>query len=187
MKNYDVLISSIDSLVQPLSLHTNDTNTRVRKKSTEVILELWANSFQNINQKYTSFMQDSETSVSAKIACALMDSKLGEKAVIGRINVYSKRLQDLTVTDSENANQILGKPHQVLLGANYTTITEFAVQWCLHKNTKVRQLALRLIVDLCRFNQKDPNGSPFKQKIVNYILGLKPSLRNPLIKKINQV
>jgi hypothetical protein len=34
---------------------------------------------------------------------------------------------------------------------------------------------------------KDPNGSSFKQKIVNYILGLKPSMRNPLIKKINSV
>lgn len=148
MKNYEILIASIDTLVQPLSLHTNDTNTRVRKKSTEVILELWDNSFKNINQKYTSYMQDSDTSVSAKIASVLMDSKLGEKSIVGRINVYSKRLQDLTVTDSENANQMLGKPHQVLLGANYTTITEFAIQWCLHKNTKVRQLALRLIVDL---------------------------------------
>ena len=34
---------------------------------------------------------------------------------------------------------------------------------------------------------KDPHGSAFKQKIVNYILGLKPSLRNPLIKKVNAV
>lgn len=34
---------------------------------------------------------------------------------------------------------------------------------------------------------KDRNGSSFKQKIVNYILGLKPSMRNPLIKKINSV
>lgn len=187
LRNYDVLINSIDSLVQPLSLHSNDTNTRVRKKSSEVILDLWNNSFRNINQKYASFMQDSDTSVSSKIALILMDSKLGEKSVIGRMNVFSKRLQDLAVANNDNTNEILSKPHQVLLGANYTIITEFATQWCLHKDTKVRQIALRLIVDIWKYNQKDPNGGPFKQRIVNYVLGLKPSLRNPLIKKVNQV
>ena len=148
LRNYDVLINSIDSLVQPLSLHSNDTNTRVRKKSSEVILDLWNNSFRNINQKYASFMQDSDTSVSSKIALILMDSKLGEKSVIGRMNVFSKRLQDLAVANNDNNNEILSKPHQVLLGANYTIITEFAIQWCLHKDTKVRQIALRLIVDI---------------------------------------
>ena len=186
-RNYDILISTIDSLLQPLSLRTNDTNTRVRKKSIEVITNLWSNSFETINQKYASFMQDSDTSVSAKIASILMDSKQGEKSIVGRIGCFSKRLQDLTTMNEENSTETLKKPHQVLLGANYTTITEFAVQWCLHKNTKVRQVALRLIVDLCRYNMKDPNGSSFKTKIVNYILGLKPSLRSPLIKKINAV
>jgi ankyrin repeat protein len=186
-RNYDILINTIDSLVQPLTLRTNDTNTRVRKKSTEVILDLWNNSFININQKYASFMQDSDTSVSSKIASLLMDPKQGEKSVLGRINVYSKRIQDLANTNDENNKDILNKPHQVLLGANYTTITEFAMHWCLHKNTKVRQLALRLIVDLCKYNMKDPNGGSFKQKIINYILGLKPSLRGPLITKINSV
>lgn len=93
-------------------------------------------------------MQDSDTSVSSKIALILMDSKLGEKSVIGRMNVFSKRLQDLAVANNDNTNEILSKPHQVLLGANYTIITEFATQWCLHKDTKVRQIALRLIVDI---------------------------------------
>ena len=186
-RNYDILINSIDSLVQPITLRTNDTNTRVRKKSIEVILNLWNNSFNNINQKYCQFMQDSETSAPCKIASLLMDSKQGEKAIIGRISLYSQRLQYMTTKHDENTIDASNKPHQVLLGANYTTITEFAMQWCLHKNTKVRQVALRLIVDIWKYNIKDPNGSSFKQKIVNYILGLKPSLRNPLIKKINSV
>lgn len=132
-------------------------------------------------------MQDSDTSISSKLASILMDSKQGEKGIIGRINVLSQRLQDLATNTEENEVNASSKPHQVLLGASYTALTEFAIQWCLHKNTKVRQVALRLIVNICKYNLKDPNGGSFKQKIVNYILGLKPSLRNPLIKKINNV
>lgn len=148
-RNYEILINSLDTLIQPISLKTNDTNTRVRKKSTEVILDLWDNSFKNINQKFSSMMQDSETSVSSKIAILLMDAKQGEKGIVGRINAYSQRLQFLTGENDENKESDLKtKPHQVLLGANYTTIIEYAIQWSLHKNTKVRQVALRLIVDL---------------------------------------
>lgn len=159
----------------------------LENKSTEVILDLWNNWFININQKYISYMQDSDTSVSSKISSILMDSKQGEKSILGRINVYSRRIQDITNSWEEGNSEMISKPHQVLLGATYSIITEFAIHWCLHKNTKVRQLALKLIVDLWRYNTKDPNGNSFKQKIVNYILGLKPSLRNPLIKKINSV
>jgi hypothetical protein len=132
-------------------------------------------------------MQDSSTSVSAKIAEMLMKSKLGEKSVLGRLNVYSQRIQVLSSSSDEKGVGIKSKPHQVLLGANYTTITEFAVQWCLHKNTKIRQQALLLIVSICKYNVKDPNGNSFKQKIINYILGLKTSLRDPLITKVNTV
>jgi len=184
-KNYDLLISNIDDLIQPISLRTNDTNTRVRKKSSEVILELWNNCINNINHKYVSYIQDSETSVSSKIASMLINTKLGEKSILGRLYVFSKRINDLC--SSNNENGAASKPHQVLLGANYTTITEFAIQWCLHKNTKVRQQALRLIVDICRYNSKDPNGSSFRQKIISYVLGLKPSLRDPLVAKISSV
>jgi len=33
----------------------------------------------------------------------------------------------------------------------------------------------------------DPRGTPFKQRIVNYIMALRPSQRDPLIMKINEV
>lgn len=33
----------------------------------------------------------------------------------------------------------------------------------------------------------DPRGSPFKQRIVNFILGLRANQRDPLIGKINEV
>jgi hypothetical protein len=71
---------------------------------------------------------------------------------------------------------MVSKPHQVLLGANYSKISEFACSWALHKNPKVRQAALKLIIDLCKYNTFDPNGSSFRQSIANFILGLKPSL-----------
>jgi hypothetical protein len=40
---------------------------------------------------------------------------------------------------------------------------------------------------MCRVNFIDPRGAPFKQRIINFILGLRPSLRDPLVTKINEV
>ena len=57
----------------------------------------------------------------------------------------------------------------------------------MHKNTKVRQCALKLIVEICRLNYIDPRGPPFKHRIINFILGLRPSLRDPLVRKINEI
>ena len=57
----------------------------------------------------------------------------------------------------------------------------------MHKNTKVRQCALKLACEICRLNCIDPRGDPFKQRIVNYILGLRSNVRDPLVKKINEV
>ena len=187
MKNYNALIWNIDVLIQPICLRTNDANTRVRKKSVEVILKLWDNSFNNINHKYSSFMQDSDSSVSCKIAEMRMNLKLGEKAILGSLFVFAKRIQDLANSSNDDKGEMISKLHQMLHGSNYAIITEFPVQWCLHKNSKVRQQALKLIIDICRYNVKDPNGTAFKQKVVSYILGIKSSLRDPLITKVNQV
>lgn len=57
----------------------------------------------------------------------------------------------------------------------------------MHKNTKVRQCALKLTVEMCRLNSIDPRGAPFKKRIINMILGLRSSIRDPLVKKINEV
>jgi hypothetical protein len=46
---------------------------------------------------------------------------------------------------------------------------------------------LKLIVEVCRLNHADPRGAPFKQRIVNFILGLRNSIRDPLVKKINEI
>lgn len=79
----------------------------------------------------------------------------------------------------------MSKPLQMILGRNYEQLTEFACQWVTHKNTKVRQNALKLIIEVCRINCMDPRGQPFKQRIVNYILGLRSSQRDFLVTKIN--
>jgi hypothetical protein len=49
-----------------------------------------------------------------------------------------------------------------LLGKNYEQLAEFACQWVSHKNTKIRQNALKLIVEVCRINCLDSRGSAFK-------------------------
>ena len=84
-------------------------------------------------------------------------------------------------------DELSKKPHQVILGRNYEQLTEFACLWCIHKNTKVRQNALKLIVEICRVNSLDQRGMPFKQRIINMILQLRASLRDSLVTKINEV
>lgn len=46
---------------------------------------------------------------------------------------------------------------------------------------------MKLAVEVCRLNAVDPRGEPFKQRIINFILGLRSSIRDPLVKKINEV
>ena len=36
-------------------------------------------------------------------------------------------------------------------------------------------------------NSLDTRGQHFKNRIINFILGLRPSLRDPLVKKINEI
>jgi len=46
---------------------------------------------------------------------------------------------------------------------------------------------MKLIVEICRINTLDPRGQPFKQRIINLILMLRSSIRDPLIAKINEI
>ena len=45
---------------------------------------------------------------------------------------------------------------------------------------------MKLVVEVCRINCMDPRGIPFKQRILNYILGLRSQQREPLVVKINE-
>lgn len=102
------------------------------------------------------------------IAQVICEPQHGEKAIIGRLGLFIKRASNI-----EGEKDLVNKPLQMVIGRNYEQLTEFACQWVSHKNTKVRQNALRLIVEVCRINQMDPRGQPFKQRIVNFILGLR--------------
>lgn len=116
------------------------------------------------------------------IAQVLTDPALNEKAIIGRLGLFIKKA--ILIESSQDINK---KPLQLILGKDYEQLAQFACQWCLHKNTKVRQCALKLATEICRLNCIDPRGSPFKQRIVNFVLGLRSSIRDPLVKKINEV
>lgn len=121
-------------------------------------------------------------SISLMIANVLCDSTLAEKAIVGRISLFIKK--SMMIESGEELNK---RAFKMILGKDYEELTEFACQWCMHKNTKVRQCALKFIVEICRLNYIDPRGQPFKQRIINFILGLRPSLRDPLVNKINEV
>lgn len=116
------------------------------------------------------------------IAQVLTDPALSEKAIIGRLGLFIKKALLI-----ESAQDISKKPLQLILGKDYEQLAQFACAWCLHKNTKVRQCALKLAVEICRLNSFDPRGGPFKKRIINFILGLRSSIRDPLVKKINEV
>jgi hypothetical protein len=123
---------------------------------------------------------DSVPQIIAEVIC---DSTLQERAIIGRLGLFIKRCSNIENSLNEDISK---KPHQVILGRNYEQLMEFACQWALHKNTKVRQNAHTLITEICRVNSIDSRGGPFKQRIVNMIIMLRASIRDPLIQKINE-
>eukprot|EP00347_Sterkiella_histriomuscorum_P001332 403372439 len=183
----EVVIGSLQSLIKPLVLKTTDTNTRVRKKSVDLIFQIWNQqnlSQQNKDQLGSKANQDNSKRdhISSLIADVIADQSLQEKSIIGRLGLFIKRSSSI-----ESGDDLNSKSYQLILGKNYEQLTEFACSWVSHKNTKVRQNALKLILEICRINSIDPRGQPFKQRIINFILGLRASLRDPLVKKINEV
>ena len=120
--------------------------------------------------------------MSAMVADVLTDPSLQDKAIAGRLGLFIKKAMMV-----ESGQDLSKRSHKSLLGKDYEQLCEFACQWCLHKNTKVRQSALKLIVELCRVNHIDPKGAPFKQRIINFVLGLRQSQTKPLVAKINEV
>jgi len=91
------------------------------------------------------------------IAGVLTDSSLQEKSIVGRLGLFIKKAIQI-----ESGEELNKRPMGLIMGRDYEQLTEFACQWCLHKNTKVRQCALKLIVEVCRLNHIDPRGGPFK-------------------------
>lgn len=87
----------------------------------------------------------------------ICDSSLGDRAIVGRLGLFVKKALQI-----ESKDDLRKRPLNLILGKDYEQLAEFACQWCLHKNTNVRQSALKLIVEVCRLNHIDPRGAPFK-------------------------
>lgn len=116
------------------------------------------------------------------MSTVICEESLGEKAIIGRLGLLIKKAQPIN-----GKTDLVLKPISSIIGKNYEDLTQFGCKWVSHKNTKVRQNALKLLAEICRINCMDPRGSAFKQRIVNFILGLRANQRDPLIVKINEV
>jgi hypothetical protein len=137
----EIVLGSLTSLVKPIVLRTSDTNTRIRKRSVELINQIWSqqlpqnNSLNNQKGGANSGDGPRQDSVSNVIADVICDSSLQERAIIGRIGLFIKKACSI---EGGIDDELSKKPHQVILGRNYEQLTEFACQWALHKNTKVR-------------------------------------------------
>ena len=67
------------------------------------------------------------------IANVLVEQSLHDKAIIGRLSLFIKKA--MMIESGEDLNK---KAHKLIMGRDYEQLTEFACQWCMHKNTKVR-------------------------------------------------
>ena len=178
---------SLQSLLEPIILRTNDTNTRVRKKSVDLIYQIWDHKTKGVSQQFVIPGKESEVATKTESNCTMIanvicDGQLGEKSIIGRLALFIKRASII-----EGGKDLAQRPISMMLGKSYEQLVEFGCQWVSHKNTKVRQNALKLIVEICRINCMDPRGLPFKQRIINFIFGLRPNQRGPLVLKINEI
>ena len=90
-------------------MHTTDTNTRVRKRSVEVINQVWDISPLNRKASQTS---------SQIIANVLTDAGLNEKAIIGRLGLFIKKAILI-----EKSADLSKKPLQHILGTDYEQLT----------------------------------------------------------------
>lgn len=136
----EALLDALPGLIQTIALRTTDTNTRVRKRSVELLNQVWD---LQLNRK-------ANVSAQQMVADILCEPSLNEKAIVGRIGIFIKKA--LLIETKEDMSK---KPIQLILGRDYEQIAQFACQWCLHKNTKVRQCALKLAVEICRLNCLD--------------------------------
>ncbi len=100
----EAVLDSFTSLMQSVVLRTTDTNTRVRKRSVEVIVQVWD---LTLNKKAT-------LTAGQMIAAILCDASLSEKAIIGRLGLFIKKA--LLIETKEDIGK---KPLHLMLGKDY--------------------------------------------------------------------
>lgn len=149
----DIVNGYLQSLITPVIMRTTDTNTRVRKRSVELINQVWDHKPYSFGMHSVAIAKDNKLKLSNPrdsidganeaerktdlicqlIAQVLCDPQHGEKAIVGRLGLFIKRGSQI-----EGGKDLLNKPLQVVIGRTYEQLTEFACQWIGHKNTKIR-------------------------------------------------
>lgn len=116
-------------------LRTTDTNTRVRKKSIDLVNQIWdSNGISSaVSVIKTGQKMRDHDSISLMIANVLCDTQLSEKAIVGRISLFIKK--SMMIESGEELNK---RAFKMILGKDYEELVGFACSWCMHKNTKVR-------------------------------------------------
>jgi len=77
-------------------LRTTDTNTRIRKKSVDIIYQVWdfkviQPKAKEVFGKEAGIPSNSQDSVSTMMANIITNTNLGEKSIIGRLGLLIKR------------------------------------------------------------------------------------------------
>lgn len=88
----EIVIGSLTSLIKPIILRTTDTNTRIRKRSVEIMIQIWTqqppNSASQQKSNSDGVRLDSVPQIIADVIC---DSTLQERAIVGRLGLLIKR------------------------------------------------------------------------------------------------
>jgi hypothetical protein len=107
----DSVKEAMESFIKAIVLHTTDTNTRVRKKSVDIINQIWNH---EASLRSASSKGSEETSASAIIASVLTDTSLQEKAIVGRLGLFIKK--SLLIETSDDLSKMA---HHLVLGKDY--------------------------------------------------------------------
>ena len=95
---FEIVMDSLPSIIKAVTLHTTDTNTRVRKKSVDLINQIWESNVSpqsGASNVMSGSKKTHETSISNIIANVLTDTQLGEKAIIGRLGLFIKKCMNI--------------------------------------------------------------------------------------------
>lgn len=116
-------MEALPSLLKQIILRTTDTNTRVRKKSIDLVNQIWdSNGVSNaVAVIKTGQKHRDHDSISLMIANVLCDSTLAEKAIVGRISLFIKK--SMMIESGEELNK---RAFKMILGKDYEELTEFA-------------------------------------------------------------
>ena len=91
--NYENVMEALPTLLRAIIMRTTDTNTRVRKKSIDLVNQIWdSNGVSNAVSVIKSGQKARDhDSISLMIANVLCDAQLHEKAIVGRLSLFIKK------------------------------------------------------------------------------------------------